>query len=240
MISWMYVHIRRNGWACAALFALVACRLLQMMALARSVHAAESLFDSYLSINSVDLAAFLFVPLFCIGQMRSLKLYSSPQCALALGSRARAMLRMGVDCVLTGMFMAALLHASSYLVLLGRFGSVPVWEAFRPVDLVLQGIVLSNSGIIAFLVMMMFRSSAFACLAGFLYGMWDFMAMNIVGGGLPAIGWSLAIIPDGAGWQTIAVHTGAIASLLLVLGVLLWIVVGKVDYLGYDKCLSKA
>ena len=104
----------------------------------------------------------------------------------------------------------------------------------------LQGIVLSNSGIIAFLVMMMFRSSAFACLAGFLYGMWDFMAMNIVGGGLPAIGWSLAIIPDGAGWQTIAVHTGAIASLLLVLGVLLWIVVGKVDYLGYDKCLSKA
>lgn len=62
MTSWMYVHIRRNGWACVALFALVACRLLQMMALARSAHAAESLFDSYLSINSVDLAAFLFVP----------------------------------------------------------------------------------------------------------------------------------------------------------------------------------
>ena len=106
MISWLYVHVKRNRSTCGTLAAALVCRLLQMTVLGRPSHAADSLFDSYLSMNAVDFATFLFIPLFCVGQMRSLKLYSSPQCALALGSRSRVALRICADCVLTGLLMS--------------------------------------------------------------------------------------------------------------------------------------
>ena len=176
----------------------------------------------------------------CVGQMRSLKLYSSPQCALALGSRSRVALRICADCVLTGLLMSVLLQVTSLIVLFWRFGTIPMWEALRPVDLVLQGVVLANAGMVSFLAMLAFHSSAFSCLTGILYGMWDFMAMNVVGGGLPPIGWSLAIVPDGAGWAAIVVQAGVLVSLSLVLGVLLWLAAGKVDYLDCGRGLSKA
>lgn len=240
MISWLYVHVKRNRSTCGTLAAALVCRLLQMTVLGRPSHAADSLFDSYLSMNAVDFATFLFIPLFCVGQMRSLKLYSSPQCALALGSRSRVALRICADCVLTGLLMSVLLQVTSLIVLFWRFGTIPMWEALRPVDLVLQGVVLANAGMVSFLAMLAFHSSAFSCLTGILYGMWDFMAMNVVGGGLPPIGWSLAIVPDGAGWAAIVVQAGALVSLSLVLGVLLWLAAGKVDYLDCGRGLSKA
>lgn len=183
MISWLYVHVKRNRSTCGTLAAALVCRLLQMTVLGRPSHAADSLFVSYLSMNAVDFATFLFIPLFCVGQMRSLKLYSSPQCALALGSRSRVALRICADCVLTGLLMSVLLQVTSLIVLFWRFGTIPMWEALRPVDLVLQGVVLANAGMVSFLAMLAFHSSAFSCLTGILYGMWDFMAMNVVGEG---------------------------------------------------------
>lgn len=173
MISWLYVHVKRNRSTCGTLAAALVCRLLQMTVLGRPSHAADSLFDSYLSMNAVDFATFLFIPLFCVGQMRSLKLYSSPQCALALGSRSRVALRICADCVLTGLLMSVLLQVTSLIVLFWRFGTIPMWEALRPVDLVLQGVVLANAGMVSFLAMLAFHSSAFSCLTGILYGMWD-------------------------------------------------------------------
>lgn len=240
MTSWLYVHVKRNRNVYVLLSVMLVCRCLQMMTLARSTHAVDSVFDSYLSLHAVDFASFLFIPLYCLGQMRSLKLYSSPQCALMLGSRSRVALRICADCMLTALLMSSLLQLTSLVVLLCRFGQIPMWMALRPVDLVLQAIVLGNAGLVGFLFMLVLHSSAFSCLTGILYGMWDFMVMNIVGGGLPSIGWSLAIIPDGAGWATVVVQAGALVSLSLVLCVLLWMIAGKVDYLDCGRGLSKA
>lgn len=64
MISWLYVHVKRNRSTCGTLAAALVCRLLQMTVLGRPSHAADSLFDSYLSMNAVDFATFLFIPLF--------------------------------------------------------------------------------------------------------------------------------------------------------------------------------
>ena len=51
MISWLYVHVKRNRSTCGTLAAALVCRLLQMTVLGRPSHAADSLFDSYLSMK---------------------------------------------------------------------------------------------------------------------------------------------------------------------------------------------
>ncbi|MDO4436827.1 MAG: hypothetical protein Q4B77_02620 [Coriobacteriaceae bacterium] len=239
MTSWLYIHLKRNKQLWLAIAVLLGCRVLQAIALGRSRVGPDALFASYVSINAVDFAAFLFIPLFCMGQMRGLRLYASPQGALFLGSRNRVTLRVVADCLSSGLLAALLLQISSFCVLASHFGVSASWGLIRPLDTILQGIVLGNAGLVSFAAMIVFHSSAFSCLLGILYGMWDFMAMNIVGGGVPSIGWSLAIAPIDADFGFLFLRAATLVSVALVLGVASWLAIDRADYLDFDKGSSK-
>lgn len=55
---------------------------------------------------------------------------------------------------------------------------------------ILQTLFFTVCGMLFFLVYAATRSAALSYIAVLVYGLWDFMASNVVGGGLAPVGWS--------------------------------------------------
>lgn len=194
----LHVLFYRNRPALVALVLLLAVRLVQAVTLARGVLVIGKTFeDVYAFCSGANMGAFVFTPLAVVAIMRPAAMMAGGHFAAWSGNRRRAALRCLGAALVFGLAVSAALNLSAVAVI--AFAASVRPDAFAlTCSFVLQAAVCSITFMIYMNLLLAMGSPPVAFMGCVLYGLWDFMAQNVVGGGVPSFGWGLTIVPGGS------------------------------------------
>lgn len=222
------IFMHRHTLLVIAIAVLFACRVLQHAALQRDL-VQRVWFDRYLFCNGSNTASFLLVPLTVLVWMRPLTLFSSGLFASSFKSRRGAAMACAGHAALYSLCCSLAINVTA------TFSVLPV--APTPSDLIslggsvlLQAAVLFIACMISTIAAVLVREPAISFLAAAAYGVWDFMAQNVVGGGLPSIGWGIAIASSQLTTAELLVKAAMLGSIALGMIAIQLIAFERADY----------
>lgn len=219
----------------SALFAVVAlclCRFFEYFSLAPMMATAQTPLEGLQAINNIAFASFVAVPLFGIVVSRSATVLFNTGVVVLHGTRSALSLRFLSGACVEALAYSIIFGATALPLQFFSFGigfdSLPLLLA----SLVLQTVFFLVCALLFSLIFMTTRLTALSYCAVILYGLWDFMALNVVGGGVPFIGWAhtLVQIPfEPADAVSKAAFLLAVASVLFLA---IAVIVRQVDFLA--------
>ncbi|QWT17629.1 hypothetical protein KPC83_00170 [Collinsella sp. zg1085] len=182
--------IKRNRMAIIMFVSLLVLRISQFIYLQN--HSELSTWDTqYLFVQGIHIAGFVIIPLCAYWYLKVIRFQSSSLVLVAAPSRLAAAMQSLQRAITFGIFISGVLNVS-ILAILG----LPLQETSF-IDLfmrcIMQAIFIAALCLFANSLYLLTGVSSFSFLALCLYGIWDFMAQTVVGGGLPSIGWSLTL-----------------------------------------------
>ena len=191
------MYARSSGILCCCAVLVLVLRLLQLLlwqelAGASSYEAAER----YLYFNGCNIFAFVLVPLYLLGSTRALHLVNRPFYLLRSGGIVRASVRCLCYACVLGAAASVVTVTSGCAAVWASGPSEPDWSGLA-CSVLLGGYVYAIALLAGIGVELLSGSSSMAYLVVLFYGLWDFMAQNVVGGGVPSIAWGLA---NGSSW----------------------------------------
>lgn len=177
---------------------LILMRVMQACGDSEITGETDSFFSGYLQQNSVGFAAFMVFPMLMGMCAAILPCLHDGSLAVRAGSRERLATAALACSLMVGLFasIAIGVTAIASLAIKGLFPSDARGVAL---SCLLMALSITVSYLIACTGSLLSRSNALAVGCGLIYGMWDFMAINVVGGGIPYLGWSLTIIGPSMG-----------------------------------------
>lgn len=189
MTKFFYLAFYKNQLAYLVFILLLALRGIQIAALGEGV--SHNPFGVYSYCNASNTAAFLLTPLMIMCIIRPASLMAEPYFAAGSGSRQYAALRCLAVSGIIGFSFSLAINVSAAVVALVSTGRMLSWD-FVVVSIMLHAMVCTVIALIYLYVLLLSGQGVFAFMASLLFGLWDFMAQNVVGGGVPSIAWGRA------------------------------------------------
>lgn len=181
----------RSRTTAVVLIALLCCAAFQAFALGAGQFAGLDVSRGYALVNNSGFASFVLVPLFGFLSVRPSRIFLHAAVASACGSRRMLALRSALCSIQQAACYALAVNVMAVPLLFIRlqvsFDQLPVVVL---ASFVLQTLFFAVCGMLFFLVYAAVRTAALSYVAVLVYGLWDFMASNVVGGGLATVGWS--------------------------------------------------
>lgn len=227
-----YLFLRKNRVAAVVLAVLVLSRVAQALALQADPYASTEFFDGYLSFNGAHAGAFVLIPCAAVILQRASTFCARPQFAIAAGSRPVASVRCWLLMVAFGLATSAMVTGSAVVALMLSTGMVPSDTACLLASALMQAVVFTVGATIAVILLLVAGIQAIALMGMIAYGMWDFMAMNIVGGGVPCVGWGIAFLVPGFEMADLVFRLGFFGALLFGSLAVLALAFSRVDYVA--------
>ena len=188
----LFLAFYKNRLAYLSGALLVALRVFQLFAINAGAPVNLDSMNVYGFCNGAHSAAFILIPLFTLTLIQPATIIASPHFAVGSNNRKRAATRCSVLTFLIGAVCSIATNASSVFVIVGLAPDRIVWAPLM-ISTVLQTIVFTTNALLYMVLFLMFERGAVSFLGCFLYGLWDFMAQNVVGGGVPSVGWGLTL-----------------------------------------------
>lgn len=179
----LYVLFYRNRPAVIALVLLLAVRFVQAAALARgALVIGETFGDAYAFCSGANMGAFVFTPLLVVAVMRPAAMMAGSHFAAWSGDHRCASLRCLGASLVFGLVASALLNLSAGVAIALAVSVQP--DVFTlTCSFALQVAVCSITFMVYVNLLYAIGSPAIAFMGCVLYGLWVFMAQNVVGGG---------------------------------------------------------
>lgn len=180
---------RRVAFTLLAIFAI---RLLQANSLLSQFAIDTSLSAAFERLFSLGLAAFAFVPLFGLLLIQPRHDLALPPVVIKNRSRDELLLRYLRAAFWRSLLFSLALSASAILLLVASGIPLLTLIPFMVIEFLLILSFFFVCALMFYLATMLAGEASI--VAGYaliiVFGVWDFMSMNVVGGGLPPIGWS--------------------------------------------------
>lgn len=193
--------------------------------------------DLYSLCNGSNMAAFIWIPLLSASIVRPATKISSAHFAVGSGSRLMAAARCLAFSMAVGTAFALVINVSAIPVIACAEKPAMVWEPLF-LSTALQALVCSSAALVYLIALFAFDKSGLAFMSCMLYGMWDFMAQNVVGGGVLSIGWNHAIVSPSLGTADLVFRFSFLGSVLVALLIAAFVVIERKDYLP-DKASAE-
>ena len=217
------MRLARNPGAWAILGMVIACRLVGYLLTVRFPIGDMPPFQELSLFNNVSFASFAFVPIFGFVVMRAVRFLQADFVVARSVSRRQHALRCAIILAKRSFALVLVLTVTFLPIVLAVLGPSSQVLLYFAETFALQVLFFEVVALLYLCVQMLVRSAALSYALMLLYGLWDFMAGTIVGGGLPAIGWCVTLVADpldatafGAGVVVLAVQVAFLFVVLLV------------------------
>jgi hypothetical protein len=174
--------------------ALCVVRALETQSSYRAAQEGLSIFGSYGMYNGVLLAAFIFVPLFCFLLIQPASFLMSNNVAVLCLSRTSFALRHLGCAIQQSVFYAVILNITTLPLVMLSFSLTPEFLLYVLISALLQTLFFVVCALLFFAVSLATRMAYVAFIVVAIYGLWDFMAGLVPGGGVPFIGWDKTVL----------------------------------------------
>ena len=230
-----YLLLYGNRPAAVALALLIAARMVQARALSGgSAAVGDTFVEMYAFCNAAHIGAFVLTPLLAVFAVRPAARLASPRFAVCAKTRAAAALHCLAAALCAGILAAVAVNASVALAILAGSSVQLDWSVLL-FSTALQAAVCSIALMLYVDVALATGRSSVAFMACILYGLWDFMAQNVVGGGVPSLGWGLTIVSAGAVWADCLGRISLFGMALIVLFFVLMLCLARKDFIPNEE-----
>lgn len=161
---------------------LILMRVMQACGDSEITGGTDSFFSGYLQQNSVGFAAFMVFPMLMGMCAAILPRLHDGSLAVRAGSRERLATAALACSLMVGLFASIAIGVTA-IASLAIKGLFPSDTRGVVLSCLLMALSITVSYLIACTGSLLSRSNALAVGCGLIYGMWDFMAINVVGGG---------------------------------------------------------
>lgn len=190
------LFLNRNYQALIAITLLIIVRAIQSFAIKSGILiVGDSFEEAYEFCNASNIASFVLVPLVAVALIRPAGIMATEHFAVWSQSRQIAAFRCFFFVIVFG-FCASIAINASALAAIEIGSAIRVNCAGVVLSTLMQGMVCAIASMFYMAFLLISGREAIAFMACVLYGLWDFMAQNVVGGGVPSIGWGLSIVLD--------------------------------------------
>lgn len=230
-----YLLLYGNRSAAVALALLLAARAVQAVALSGGDAAVGDTFvEMYAFCNAAHIGAFVLAPLLAVFAVRPAARLASPQFAVCAKTRATAALRCLAAALCAGVLAAVAVNVSVALAILVGSSVQLDWSVLL-FSTALQAAVCSIALMLYVDVALATGRSSVAFMACILYGLWDFMAQNVVGGGIPSVGWGLTVVSAGTVWADCLGRISLFGMVLIALFLALMFCLARKDFIPNEE-----
>lgn len=228
----LYVLFYRNRPAVIALVLLLAVRFVQAAALARgALVIGETFGDAYAFCSGANMGAFVFTPLLVVAVMRPAAMMAGSHFAAWSGDHRCASLRCLGASLVFGLVASALLNLSAGVAIALAVSVQP--DVFTlTCSFALQVAVCSITFMVYVNLLYAIGSPAIAFMGCVLYGLWGFMAQNVVGGGVPSVGWGLTVVFGGPAFKDVIFRFSLFGMAFVVLFLISFFSFQQKDYVA--------
>lgn len=230
-----YLLFYGNRPAVVALALLLAARAVQAAALSGGGAAVGDTFvEMYAFCNAAHIGAFVLTPLLAVFAVRPAARLASPQFAVCAKTRSAAALRCLAAALCAGVLAAVAVNVSVALAILVGSSAQLDWSVLL-FSTALQAAVCSIALMLYVDAALAAGRSSVAFMACILYGLWDFMAQNVVGGGIPSVGWGLTVVSAGTVWADCLGRISLFGMVLIALFLALMFCLARKDFIPNEE-----
>lgn len=230
-----YLLLYGNRPAAVALALLLAARAVQAVALSGGGAAVGDTFvEMYAFCNAAHIGAFVLTPLLAVFAVRPAARLASPRFAVCAKTRSAAALRCLAAALCAGILAAVAVNVSVALAILVGSSVQLDWSVLL-FSTALQAAVCSIALMLYVDVTLAMGRSSVAFMACILYGLWDFMAQNVVGGGIPSVGWGLTVVSARSVWADCLGRISLFGMVLIALFLVLVFCLARKDFIPNEE-----
>lgn len=192
MSTAMFARWLRTPSVMAALIALALVRVGQALVLSPQGLPEQHVCWAYAHLNAPAMAGLVYVPASIACFVRPLRLFSCTVPVVACKTRAGLTLRCAVSMLQVATIISAVLTVAPLPVLLARFSATAYAPTYLLCSWAMQALFFTVVGLLLNAMLWATDLLPAGAVAALIYGVWDFMALSVPGGGVPLAGWVIA------------------------------------------------
>ena len=203
-------------------------RFYQMLSIENLNELCETFSDYYVQVSSINLATFIFAPLYCILTSSSVKFIDSEISAVKWTNRKSVAYNFASLALLQSIIYVAFINATALPVIFIFYNPVGNVIPFLTLSVITQIAFFMICNLIFSLIYTLTKRTYISYIVTVIYFTWD-LVTAYVPASLPGIGWGLTQLIDTG---TVLRKVALLVSILMLSVILNLIASSKVDYLS--------
>lgn len=192
MSAAMFARWLRTPSVTASLVALMLVRAGQALVLSPQGLPDQHICWAYARLNAPAMAGLVYVPASLACFVQPVRLFSRTVPIVACKTRSRLMLRCAASVLQAAAIISAVLTAAPLPALLVRFPAPAFTPTYLLCSWAMQTQFFTVVGLLLNALLWATGVLPVGVVAALIYGVWDFMALSVPGGGVPLVGWVIA------------------------------------------------